>query len=141
MPLQNRVDPQGNLQYSDSRGTLMGNRGCLHNEQKEIIRRHQVKRWIYCRLHYKDVRRQVMSPGKYTELFFLDEVTALSAGHRPCGFCLNEKFTHFKRCWNKANGEGEWSLKAIDNLLHQERLQKDYPWVHWLICLPEHSSK
>ena len=68
-----------------------------------------------------------MSPGKYTELFFLDEATALSAGHRPCGFCMKEKLAHFKHCWNKVQSKGEWSLEAIDYLLHQERMEKDYP--------------
>ena len=87
MPLQNRVTPFGALIATESRGTLMGNRGCLHDEQQRIRRPFVGKRWIICVLEFRGRHRAVMSPGRYTELFFLDEATALAAGHRPCAEC------------------------------------------------------
>jgi hypothetical protein len=63
LPRQNRVDPFGELVSTPERGTLFGNRGVLHDEDGRIIRRHQLKRWIYCRLEYKGWRRQLMQPG------------------------------------------------------------------------------
>ena len=83
MPRQNRVTPFGELIATPARGTLMGNRGCLHDSQGTIRRAYQGKRWIICLLDFKNRRRTVMTPGQYTELFFLDEATALAAGHRP----------------------------------------------------------
>ena len=81
MPLQNRVSPTGDLLAAEPRGSLMGNRGGrLHDDARNLTNRRWVtKSWIACRLHFKDRHRDVMSTG-YTELFFLDEVTALAAG-------------------------------------------------------------
>ena len=85
MTLQNRVTPLGDLVADSARGLVYGNRGCLHDAQGRIRRRFAVKRWIACRLEFRDRRRSpLQQPGRYTELFFLDEVTALAAGHRPC---------------------------------------------------------
>ena len=85
MPLQNRVTPLGELVATETRGLVYGNRGCLHDDQGEIRRRWQVKRWIACRLEFRGRRRApLLQPGRYTELFFLDEATAYAAGHRPC---------------------------------------------------------
>ena len=88
MPLQNRVDPFGAILAMPERGTLMGNRGGrIHDASQRIGgRRWTSRRWIACELVYKGWHRPVMGEG-YTELFFLDEVTALAAGHRPCFFC------------------------------------------------------
>ena len=36
-----------------------------------------------------------MVPGRYTELFFLDEATAFAAGHRPCAECRREDYNRF----------------------------------------------
>ena len=88
MPFQNRVDPWGRIFRSSARGTLMGNRGgALHNERREIVRQHKGRRWITCVLEFKGRYRKVMTPGRYTELFFLDEAVAFAAGHRPCAEC------------------------------------------------------
>lgn len=128
MPRQNRVTPFGELIATPARGTLMGNRGCLHDSQGTIRRAYQGKRWIICLLDFKNRRRTVMTPGQYTELFFLDEATALAAGHRPCAECQRERFTHFRARWAAANPHLAGSLKpaatAIDDILHQERLQR-----------------
>lgn len=89
MPLQNRVDPFGLIHAVPDRGLLMGNRGgCFHTEDKALKPTHwKTRQWIACVLDFKDRRRSLMSDGKYTELFFLDEATALAAGHRPCYEC------------------------------------------------------
>ena len=124
MSYQNRVDPWGNIVAASERGTLMGNRGNLHNNNKEIIRNYQTKRWIICRLEFNGNQREIMAPGLYTELFFLDEATALSAGHRPCAECQRDRYDEFKRLWLKANpilGTGKIQIEEIDKILHQER--------------------
>ena len=36
-----------------------------------------------------------MQPGRYTELFFLDEATAFAAGHRPCAECRRDDYNRF----------------------------------------------
>src|SRR6056297_1675648 len=89
MPLQNRVDPFGLIHAVAARGTLMGNRGgCFHSEEKALKPTHwKTRQWISCLLEFKGRKRELMSQGHYTELFFLDEATALAAGHRPCYEC------------------------------------------------------
>jgi hypothetical protein len=123
MPRQNRVQPDGQIIISSARGTLMGNRGCLHNDQGKIVRQHQRKAWITCLLEFKGRKRALMSPGQYTELFFLDEATALAAGHRPCNECRPANFIAFKAAWLKANLPGQEKLSALDldAALHRER--------------------
>jgi hypothetical protein len=126
MPKQNRVTPEGKIIAASARGTLMGNRGCLHDHQQQIQKLYQGKRWIICQLEFKGRHRAVMSPGKYTELFFLDEATALAAGHRPCAECSRERFDYFRVLWAQANPRGVSGKKPaapfLDNVLHQERL-------------------
>ncbi|MEO1188360.1 MAG: hypothetical protein AAFW60_04740, partial [Pseudomonadota bacterium] len=89
MPLQNRVDPFGLIHAVPERGLMMGNRGgCFHTEDKRLKPTHwKTRQWIICVLDFKARRRTLMTEGKYTELFFLDEATALAAGHRPCYEC------------------------------------------------------
>jgi len=75
----------------------MGNRGCLHRPDGTPTGRiATTKAWIVCRLSFKGRRRPVMAPGRYTELFFLDEATAFAAGHRPCAECRREAFNAFR---------------------------------------------
>jgi len=85
MPLQNRVNPYGTIFRSPARGTFMGNRGALHNEKREIVRQFKDRRWITCCLEFRGRRRSVMSWGRYTELFFLDEAVVLrpDTDHAP----------------------------------------------------------
>src|SRR3954468_18219668 len=92
LPRQNRVTPFGDIVANPARGTLMGNRGCLHDASGRIVRPFRLTNWIYCLLEFKGRHRQVMSPGRYTELFFLDEATALAAGHRPCAECQRGRY-------------------------------------------------
>src|SRR5581483_1503003 len=125
MPLQNRVDPFGALFRSPARGTFMGNRGgALHNEEREIVRQYKSRRWIACVLEFRGRRRTVMSPRRYTELFFLDEAVALAAGHRPCAECRRERFNAFKEAWNTRSMGKQTSSMAdeIDAELHPERI-------------------
>ena len=99
MPRQNRVTPFGEIVAVPERGTFLGNRGVLPDAQGRIRRAWQVKRWIVCVLVFRGRKRQVMTPGRYTELFFLDEATALAAGHRPCAECRHARFLDFCNAW------------------------------------------
>ena len=128
MSKQNRVTPFGKIEANSARGTKMGNRGgCLHNGQQKIITSYTNKHWIICKTEYKDRHRAVMSPGLYTELFFLDEAAALAAGHRPCYHCSYQDFKEFQRLWATANPvealhNPEPQVDVIDEVLHRERL-------------------
>jgi hypothetical protein len=100
VPLQNRVDPFGELFRTHARGTMMGNRGgVLHNSEREIVRRYKSRRWITCVLDFKGRQRVVMAERRYTELFFLDEAVSLAAGHRPCAECRRGRFNAFRAAW------------------------------------------
>lgn len=124
--LQNRVDPFGNLIRTSARGLLMGNRGVIHNEHKEITHPFKTKAWITCVLEFKDRHRSVMTPNRWTELFFLDEATAFAAGHRPCFECRREDAIRFKECWIKGNPAFNFTMKTpiaeIDNVIHAGRI-------------------
>lgn len=125
MPLQNRVTPFGNIINSTSRGMWMGNRGVLH-KNKQIVRPYKLLNWVTCVLEYHGIRRNVMSEGRYTELFFLDEATALAAGHRPCAECRRKDYTLFKELWLRANKQHyelpDHTMKSIDRVNHLERV-------------------
>jgi hypothetical protein len=117
----------------------MGNRGRLHDDHRQIYRAWEHKRWISCLLSYQGIRRQLMGPKSYTELFFLDEVTALSAGHRPCGDCRRTQLVLFKACWLRGNGLPPTTrLADIDNALHDERMARSQgdAWSCALHSLP-----
>ena len=117
MPLRNRVTPLGDLVADPARGLVYGNRGCLHDDRGEIRRRFATRRWIACRLEFKGWHRKaLMQPGKFTELFFLDEATAFAAGHRPCALCRREDYNRFLEL------TGAGGADEIDERLHEERL-------------------
>jgi len=117
MPRQNRVTPLGELVAHPGRGLVYGNRGCLHDAEGRIRRHHATPRWIACRLDFKGWHRApLMQPGKFTELFFLDEATAFSAGHRPCALCRRADYNRFLELL------GETGADAVDLRLHGERL-------------------
>lgn len=93
MTLSNRVTPLSELVADPGRGLVFGNRGCLHDAQGRIVRLAATRRWIACRPEFRGRHRgALMQPGRYTELFFLDEATAFAAGHRPCAQCRREDF-------------------------------------------------
>lgn len=125
MPRQNRVTPSGDLIACPERGTFMGNRGILHDAGGHVKRPWQLKRWIVCVLQFKERRLPVMEPGHYTQLFFLDEATALAAGHRPCAECRRERFNAFRAAWGVVHPGAGGSLptaEEIDRQLHAERV-------------------
>lgn len=100
----------------------MGNRGCLHDDAGQIRKVFARKAWVTCRLEWKGIRRNLFSPGRYTELFFLDEATAFAAGHRPCNDCRSEAYSAFKDAWQTTQAGGEFvKAEAMDNKIHAER--------------------
>jgi hypothetical protein len=117
MPFRNRVTPLGELIETPERGLVYGNRGCLHDEYGVIRRQWQVRRWISCRLEFRGRHRKggPMPPGRYTGLFFLDEATALAAGHRPCAECRNADYRSFLALTGAAGAD------ELDSRLHAER--------------------
>ena len=105
MRFQNRVNPEGEICFASERGTLMGNRGCLHDDTQKIRYTSKRDAWVTCLLSFKERNRELMQPGQYTELFFLDEATALAAGHRPCAECRRERYKQFLAAWpSQGNG-------------------------------------
>ena len=115
MPLQNRVHPSGELIAVPERGTMLGNRGGkFHRDDKTLGKRRWASRhWICCELQYKNMHHEAMGRG-YTSLFFLDEVTALATGHRPCFFCRREEAKRFVALSGMTTGD-------LDDVLHGER--------------------
>lgn len=143
MPLQNRVAPHSQLHAVSAHGTFMGNRGRLHNAERQIVSPWKIKPWITCALSFKERKRELMAPNSYTELFFLDEPTAYAAGHRPCAECRRAAYKLFKEAWARAfPQQQDLSAKAIDNLLHAARLNEDgsqRTWSARLADLPDGS--
>ena len=122
MPRQNRVTPLGNLVADPARGSVYGNRGCLHDDAGVIRRRFNGKRWIACRLEFRGWHREpLMQPGRFTELFFLDEATAFAAGHRPCALCRRDDYVRFVEVWRGIHPD-QAGADAIDAQLHEERV-------------------
>ncbi len=126
MPLQNRVDPSGTIFATAARGTFLGNRGgAIHDEHRQIVRPYASRRWITCLLEFKGRKREVMTPGLYTELFFLDEAVALSAGHRPCAECRRTRFNAFRDAWIfDRPGLQRPKADAMDLELHAARIDR-----------------
>jgi hypothetical protein len=122
MPRQNRVTPFGDIVALPGRGMLMGNRGILHDAGGRIVRYAQVRRWIACLTEFRGRHRVVMRPGSYTELFFLDEVTALAAGHRPCAECRRQDYERFREAWRRWRRGPAPTADAMDVELHRDRL-------------------
>ena len=125
MPLQNRVTPEGQIVAVAERGTMLGNRGgCFHRPDQTLLPRQFASRqWICCVLQFKQRRRSLMQPGRYTELFFLDEATAMAAGHRPCFECRRSAAVHFAELWQATEGSGgRAAAPRMDDRLQAERL-------------------
>lgn len=126
MLLQNRVDPAGNIISTSARGAWLGNRGVIHNGQRQIVRPFKLKAWITCALEFRGRHREVMTPDRWTELFFLDEATAFSAGHRPCFQCRYADHQRFKQLWLKGNPgygfDSKTPIHEIDKIIHHERI-------------------
>lgn len=130
MPLQNRVDPFGEIHAVEARGLFTGNRGVIHDPDTQTLlkRRWTTKAWLICVCDFRGRRREVMGRNApsgnagWTELFFLDEVTALAAGHRPCFYCQRKRAGDFAARFGKALGVDDPKAEGIDRRLHAERL-------------------
>jgi hypothetical protein len=124
VPLQNRVDPFGELFATPARGLFMGNRGGrFHTDDQTLTKRGWASRqWICCVLDFKSRQRDVWG-RYYTELFFLDEVAALAAGHRPCFECRRKEAEAFAGAWQQTfKLLRRPGADAMDLVLHAERL-------------------
>jgi hypothetical protein len=125
MALRNRATPLGDVITDPARGLVYANRGCLHDGQQRLLRRFNGRRWIACRLQFKGRRRSpLMAPGRYTELFFLDEATTMAAGHRPCAECRRADYRRFSEIWQELHS-GPIGADPIDAQLHAERVDPD----------------
>ncbi|TPQ32511.1 hypothetical protein C2U70_21385 [Bradyrhizobium guangdongense] len=134
MPLQNRVTPTGDIIATPHRGLFTGNRGIIHDPATKTLlnKRWSTPAWITCLCEFRGWRRPVMARRSWTELFFLDEATAFAAGHRPCFFCRREDAKRFRAAWEKGNGVSGISAKAMDAVLHGERLDRGQKRLHAL---------
>jgi hypothetical protein len=116
------MTPFGEPIAVEARGLVYGNRGCMHNARGRVTRPFGVKRWIACRLEFRGWHREpLLQPGRFTELFFLDEATAFAAGHRPCRLCRYEDYTAFVDVWRRIHPGAPSNADAIDEVLHGER--------------------
>jgi hypothetical protein len=123
MPLQNRVTPTGDIIATPHRGMFTGNRGIIHDPAtKTLTRRWASQAWLTCLCEFRGWRRKVMGGRSWTELFFLDEATALAAGHRPCFYCRRDDANRFRSAWEDGNGTRGVLARDIDAVLHRERL-------------------
>jgi hypothetical protein len=122
MPLQNRVTPMGDIVAAPERGGFTGNRGIIHDLGTRTLlhRRWASRAWLICVLEWRGIRRSVMAARSWTELFFLDEATALAAGHRPCFYCRRAAAQAFQRRFPRQGVMPK--APDIDATLHAERL-------------------
>ncbi|MDR6292075.1 MULTISPECIES: hypothetical protein [Inquilinus] len=119
----NRVTPFGEIVADPARGAMLGNRGVLHDADGRIRRPWSTTRWICCRLQFKGRWRQVMTPNRWTHLFFLDEAVAIAAGHRPCAECRREAYNAWRAAWARAEGLAALpSAEAMDRVMHPARI-------------------
>jgi hypothetical protein len=134
MPLQNRVTPSGDVVATPQRGLFTGNRGIIHDPATKTLlsRRWATKAWIICVCEFRGRRRDVMATRSWTELFFLDEATALAAGHRPCFYCRRVDANAFRAAWEGGNGVSGVRASDIDETLHRERLDGRAKRLHAL---------
>jgi hypothetical protein len=131
MPLQNRVAPSGDIIATPHRGMFTGNRGIIHDPAtRTLTRRWASKAWLTCVCEFRGRRREVMGGRSWTELFFLDEATALAAGHRPCFFCRRDDANRFRAAWEAGNGAADMLAREIDAVLHRERLDRGKKRLH-----------
>lgn len=124
-PRLNRVDPFGDLHATPERGLLTGNRGCLVDDDRNVVRHHHGNLWISCVTTYKDWRSPLDQPRHWTPLFFLDDAVALAAGHRPCGLCRREQHASYQKAVGAGLGRAETvSATELNRLLASERLSR-----------------
>src|SRR3954467_1002431 len=132
MPLQNRVTAGREIIATPHRGMFTGNRGIIHDPATRTLltRRWASVAWLICLCEFKGRRRKVMGGRSWTELFFLDEATALAAGHRPCFYCRRGDANRFRAAWEGGNGVKKVLAREIDAVLHGERLDHGTKRLH-----------
>ena len=135
MPLQNRVTPTGDIIATPHRGLFTGNRGIIHDPATRTLlkKRWSSPAWLTCVCEFRGRRREVMATHSWTELFFLDEATALAAGHRPCFYCRRDDANRFRAAWEKGNRVRDVRMHDIDTVLHHERLDHGKKRLHALL--------
>ena len=135
MPLQNRVTPLGDIVADPHRGLFTGNRGIIHDPATRTLLRKRWSNpaWLICVCEFRGRRRKVMGGRSWTELFFLDEATALAAGHRPCFYCRRDDANRFRAAWEKGNRVHDVRMHDIDTVLHHERLDHGKKRLHVLL--------
>ncbi|MWD27564.1 hypothetical protein E0K89_008780 [Aquicoccus sp. SCR17] len=122
MTRPNRGLPTQEIVAHPARGDFMGNRGQLHDDRGRLTgRAHTTRCWVCCTLSFRGRERQVMAPGQYTELFFLDEAVALAAGHRPCAECRRADYNRWREAWGAAFGEVVPAAE-MDRVMHAARI-------------------
>jgi len=134
MPLQNRVTPFGEIVADPHRGLFTGNRGIIHDPASKTLlkKRWSSPAWLTCVCEFRGRRRKVMGGRSWTELFFLDEATAFSAGHRPCFYCRRDDANRFRAAWERGNGVADVLAPEMDAILHRERLDHGRKRLHAL---------
>ncbi|MGJ5048666.1 hypothetical protein ACQR09_16510 [Bradyrhizobium oligotrophicum] len=132
MPLQNRVTPTGDIVATPHRGLFTGNRGIIHDPATKTLlnKRWSSPAWLVCLCDFRGKRREVMARQSWTELFFLDEATALAAGHRPCFYCRRDDANRFRAAWEEGNGASGVRASDVDRVLHRERLERGRKRLH-----------
>ncbi|MBW7962999.1 hypothetical protein [Bradyrhizobium sp. BR 10261] len=135
MPLQNRVTPTGDIIATPHRGMFTGNRGIIHDPATKTLlkKRWSSPAWLTCTCEFRGRRREVMAQRSWTELFFLDEATALAAGHRPCFYCRRDDANRFRAAWENGNRVHDARMHGIDAVLHHERLEHGRKRLHALL--------
>jgi hypothetical protein len=143
MPRQNRVNPFGDIHAVPNHGMYMGNRGELHDRSGAIIRPWKIKHWIICMTEFRERSVPLAEPGRYTPLFFLDEATALAAGHRPCATCRRQAYKEFVAAFAAGNpqvfDDRKPSRDPMDRMLHGHRCSdgQQLTWTSTLAALPD----
>lgn len=132
MPMQNRVTPTGDIIATAHRGLFTGNRGIIHDPATRTLlrKRWASPAWLTCVLDFRGRRREVMDKRSWTELFFLDEATALAAGHRPCFYCRRDDANRFRAAWERGNRLTDVLARDMDTVLHGERLDRGKKRLH-----------
>lgn len=135
MPLQNRVTPAGDIIATPHRGMFTGNRGIIHDPATKTLlkKRWSTPAWLTCTCEFRGRHREVMAQRSWTELFFLDEATALAAGHRPCFYCRRDDANRFRAAWERGNRVHDVRMHDIDTMLHHERLDHGKKRLHALL--------
>jgi hypothetical protein len=100
-----------------------GNRGCLVDEERALVRHHQGDLWITCVTSFRDWHSPLDLPHHWTPIFFLDDAVALAAGHRPCGLCRRPDYLAYRDAVTRDKGlDRPLTSIELNRALSRERL-------------------